>query len=314
MHKLTVFEGVTDLYLGETGFYASGPAMSGLAPVNMAAPEHERASQLRELCESRLKEHGNREFSIRHEGVSWRVSVLESTIETVFVLRRFPDRSPDLNDLAMHPALRERLLRERLTGLILVTGAFGNGKTTTASAIVKTRLDLHPGVAVTIEDPPEMPLEGRHQRGVCYQTWARDGDFAQGVKAAARWAPSMIYLGEIRDGEAAMEALKAAINGVLVIATMHASDVAEALERLHILASHGQNVESLSISSLMASGLRCLLWQELLGESDAKRLSVQMLWVDDDDLTLKAKIRDQAWHQMPGEVKVQMGRIRAGLG
>lgn len=307
-----MFSGVTDLYLGEMGFYATGPAMSGLSLIEPGSDTGRAALMIREDCEDRLNKHGVREFSIRYAETSWRVSVLESTVETVFILRRFPDKVPCLDDLFIHSVIKKRLLRDGLTGLVLVTGAFGNGKTTTASAIVKTRLDLSPGVAVTIEDPPEMPLEGRYARGICYQTWVQDGNFAKGVKSAARFAPSIIYLGEIRDGATAMEVLKAAINGVLIVATMHASSVANALERLYAMAAQDES-ESISISSLMASGVKGVIWQELIGDKDAKRLSMHMLWADDEDLSLKAKIRDKAWHLMPGEVKVQMGRIRSGI-
>ncbi|MDA0629118.1 ATPase, T2SS/T4P/T4SS family, partial [Acinetobacter baumannii] len=141
--------------------------------------------------------------------------------DVVFVLRRFPAKVPTFESLNLHNGYVSKLMQQRLSGLIVIAGPFGAGKTTTASALIAARLSKFGGVAITIEDPPEMPLEGKHGEGVCYQTWADRGGFGDATRKMARFAPSIIFLGEVRDAETAAEALRASINGRLVVCTAH---------------------------------------------------------------------------------------------
>lgn len=95
----------------------------------------------------------------------------------VHVLRRMPSTIPSPEELSIHPAYVDMLLKPGLNGLVVVAGAFGHGKTTTASSMIAARLQKFGGIGVTIEDPPEMPLQGNHGEGVCFQTEAEHGKF-----------------------------------------------------------------------------------------------------------------------------------------
>jgi type II secretory ATPase GspE/PulE/Tfp pilus assembly ATPase PilB-like protein len=116
----------------------------------------------------------------------------------------------------------------RQSGLILVTGPTGSGKSTTLYSLVQQRLH-DPISIVTIEDPIEYSLAGTTQ----IQTNARTGlTFSSGLRAILRQDPDIIMVGEIRDAETASLAIHAALTGHLVLATLHTTDAPSAFLRL----------------------------------------------------------------------------------
>ena len=295
-----------DIYLGEKNAWIAGvPGTSDPVP----APQdcHEELDELRDLCRSTLAETQREEFAVRHRGVAYRVSVLNSLSDIVYVLRRFPPTVPDLSELNIHPGYTAQLMKPGISGLIVIAGAFGQGKTTTASSIVATRLKEYGGVAITVEDPPEMPLEGEHGEGVCYQTWVDRGGFGEACRKTARYAPSIIFLGEVRDSETAAEALRASINGRLVLCTTHADSVPMAIERMYSLAN-GVAGNSEDTASLLAGGLLCVMHQRLEGEP--KRPKIEFLWLgDDESMGVRNTIRLRRFDQVASEVTLQLNRM-----
>lgn len=296
----------SDLYLGSEKSYSGGSGMNTLLPL----PDNSKAEalELRSLCVERHGATANKEFSIRHNETTYRVSLLDSMDDQVFVLRRFPNSAPTLEELKLHSVFVNRFLKPELKGLMLVVGAYASGKTTTASAILKGRLQSLGGVGVTIEDPVEMPLEGEYTKGVCYQTWAQDGNFSPYVKSAARWAPSMMFLGEIRDGATALEALKASINGIFVIATFHASSIETALQRFHALAAGQDSAYAEDVANLLSTGLIGVVHQNLIGDAD-KRLEANMLWITEKDHTIRTLIREKRWQNLNEIVHFQRNEL-----
>lgn len=296
----------TDAYLGEAACWFSGV---GAADESMLAPDAVTGEllRLRSECEKKRGEMNRAEFNIRHEGISYRVSLMQSVMENVFVLRKFPDTVPQFTKLGLNEGIIEKLMASKMTGLVVIAGAYGQGKTTTASALVDARLSKHGGVAITLEDPPEMPLQGPRGKGVCYQTWVEDGNFSEAARKAARWAPTMIFLGEVRDGNTANEALKASINGRLVICTLHADSVQSAIERICSLAnSTGSTIED--TSSLLSNGLAAVMHQKLEGEK--KRLMTEFLFLRDEDATgIKNMIRQRKFEQLGSEINRQTNRL-----
>lgn len=299
----------SDIYLGQSASSMSG-VPGKLDPV--PAPE-ECAAELQELrkrCDEFVASNKKDEFTVRGQGVAYRASVMITLNETVYVLRRFPNEVPPLDKLGIHPGYIRRLMTPRMTGLVVIAGAFGQGKTTTASSIITGRLSQFGGVGITIEDPPEMPLEGRHGEGICYQTWSEQGGFGQACRKAARWAPSIIFLGEVRDGETAAEALRASINGRLVICTTHADSVAMAVERIYSLAN-GVAGSSEDTSSLLAAGLTAVAHQRLEADANGtKRPKIGFLWLGDEDSKgVRNTIRQRRFDQIENEVMLQLNRM-----
>lgn len=303
------------IYLGESGhFFAGIPQTIDPHP---APPQYiEALDGLRGKCEAIHTDTRRSEFTVRDDGISYRVSMLVSIAETIYVLRRFPPKVPELATLGIHPRHIDKLLTPELTGLVVVAGAFGQGKTTTASSLLTARLSKYGGVGITVEDPPEMPLEGHHGHGICYQTWVEQGGFGDEIRKAARWSPSVIFLGEVRDGEAATEALRASINGRLVICTTHAGSVTLAIERIYSLANSAAG-DSEDVASLLANGLTAVLHQRL--ETDAvgvKRPKLQFLWVGDGDNPreyaskgVRNTIRQRRFDQIENDVMLQLNQM-----
>ena len=299
----------SDIYLGEGASWLSG-IPGTLDPVPAPAHTLDELKRLRALCEEQVKQSKRGEFAIRMDGTAYRASIIHSMNEEVFVLRRFPEKVPDIETLNLHPGVIQKLMEPGMTGLVVVSGAYGQGKTTTVSSLIKARLSKFGGVAVTIEDPPEMPLEGRHGEGVCYQTWVEQGGFGQACRQAARWAPSIIFLGEVRDDESASEALRASINGRLVICTTHADNVVATVERLYSL-SNGVAGNSEDVASLLSQGLTAIINQKLTGEKE-KRPKLEFLFLKGDDEAYKGAsnmIRMRRFEQLGSEITLQANRM-----
>lgn len=295
-----------DIYLGREDSWLSG--VSGTSDP-IPAPEHclEELRELRQKCDKFSASTSRDEFAVRHNDTAYRVSILKSLGDSVYVLRRFPPFVPAIETLGIHQRYIARLMQPGISGLIIIAGAFGQGKTTTASSIIASRLSRFGGVAITIEDPPEMPLEGKHGEGVCYQTWADSGHFGKAVRKCARFAPSIIFLGEVRDAETAAEALRASINGRLVICTTHADSAPMAIERLYSLAN-GVAGNSEDTASLLAGGLLCVLHQRLEGEP--KHPKVEFLWLGDEDSHgVRNTIRQRRFDQIASEITLQLNRM-----
>ncbi len=303
------------IYLGQVAnFFAGIPHTVDPFP---APPEYAGELQhLRKKCEAFFTSTQKNEFTVRDSGISYRVSVLISINETVYVLRRFPATVPDMNTLGIHPRHVERLMTPNITGLIVIAGAFGQGKTTTASSLITARLAKYGGVGITIEDPPEMPLEGGHGNGICFQTWVEQGGFANELRKAARWAPDIIFLGEVRDGETAAEALRASINGRLVICTTHAGSVAMAVERMYTLAN-GAAGNSEDVANLLANGLTAVLHQRLeTNAAGIKHPKLQFLWLGEDETSkdfcskgVRNTIRQRRFDQIENDVMLQLNKL-----
>jgi twitching motility protein PilT len=298
----------SDLYIGQQASWLAGVPKEG-DPIPVPDETLGDVQALRDVCTKAMNDSSREEFSVVHDGISYRVSLLRSLRETVYVLRRFPVRVPPLTRLGLHPHHLRLLMTHPLTGLVIIAGAYSNGKTTTASALVVERLTHHGGVAVTIEDPPEMPMEGRHGEGVCYQTWVSQGEFADAARRNARYAPSIIFLGEVRDAETALEAIKASTNGRLVICTIHADNAVSAIERMYMLAN-GASARSEDAAANLARGLTCVLHQQLGGQP--RRPMVEFLWAKGDDSTaLRNYIRKTSWDQINNIIQLQRNQLRA---
>ena len=107
----------------------------------------------------------------------------------------------------------------------------GSGKTTTAASVLRQRIEATGSLGVSIEDPIETLLHGRHGRGRCLQMEVGQNEsYATATKKALRMGVSCLLLGEIRDGVTAHEVLKASLT-MFVVSTIHGSSVYEAIER-----------------------------------------------------------------------------------
>jgi len=150
-------------------------------------------------------------------------------------------------------ALKQMLER---TGIILTTGPTGSGKTTTQYAMLSLINDEGRKI-VTIEDPPEITMEGIMQTAVKPE---RGASWEKVIAAALRLDPDVILIGEIRDTLSAKVALEAAMTGHLVFATLHVDRIENIPERFMQFSAPGSSIDRLSLSSSLVG----LIAQRLL--------------------------------------------------
>jgi general secretion pathway protein E/type IV pilus assembly protein PilB len=184
------------------------------------------------IAEKRLPQDGGFKIKTRGHEIDLRVSVIPMAFGEGVVLRIL-DRaavSLQLEQLGMvgDTLVRFNELITRPSGIILVTGPTGSGKTTTLYAALSTIVDGEKKI-LTIEDPIEYYLDGINQ----VQALPRVGlDFARAMRAFLRHDPDVILVGEIRDKETAETAINASLTGHLVFSTLHTNDAVSATTRL----------------------------------------------------------------------------------
>ncbi len=167
---------------------------------------------------------------------SRKIDIRFSCIPTVYgerLVLRLLDQSQtqlSLDAVGMTKKMQAELLDliERPTGIILVTGPTGSGKTTSLYASL-ARIDRLSRNVMTIEDPVEYHLDGISQMQVNPK---RGVTFATGLRALLRQDPDVILVGEVRDAETAELAIQASLTGHLVLATLHTNDAPSAITRL----------------------------------------------------------------------------------
>ncbi len=231
-------------------------------PGNMPVPEIFTDSL--ERLRAKLVGDGRQDFSTFHEGVGLRVSKLQiANGEDWCVLRRISGRVPKLEELNFPPAVVNVFKGfGRRAGLIVISGATGNGKTTTAAAMLSDYLTRYGLTAFTLEDPVEYPLQGEHgDRGYCFQIEVQSEEqWARGIHNSLRWHARYILVGEIRSGEAAAQVLRAATSGHLVITTVHAGSIEETISNFIQIARKEVGDRA---PALLADGLIAVIHLEL---------------------------------------------------
>jgi general secretion pathway protein E len=185
-----------------------------------------------DIAEKRLPQDGR--ISIKAAGRE--IDVRVSTIPTTFgerVVMRLLDKSRSLlvlDQLGIEPGILKNLKRvvDLPSGIMLVTGPTGSGKTTTLYAAL-AEVDTERKNVITVEDPVEYQIRGIGQMQV---NPAIGLQFADGLRSILRQDPDIIMIGEIRDQETARIAVQASLTGHLVLSTLHTNDSAGALTRL----------------------------------------------------------------------------------
>ncbi len=207
------------------------------------------------LDEKRLPQDGRFKMETDTDKVSFRVSMLPTYFGEKIVMRLLRETGEGftLEVLGFHGDSMERIHKatKQTTGLILISGPTGSGKTTTLYTI----LDIlnTPDVNIsTVEDPIEYQMKRVNQTQV---NPAIGFTFANGLRSLVRQDPDIIMVGEIRDGETASLAINAALTGHLVLSTIHTNSAAGAIPRLMDM-----GVEPF----LLVSTLRVIIGQRLV--------------------------------------------------
>jgi general secretion pathway protein E len=206
------------------------------------------------IAEKRLPQDGRLRVIVAGRDVDIRVSIIPTFFGERVVLRLLDKQRGviSLADIGFAEAdvrTMERLL-ERTSGIILVTGPTGSGKTTTLYAAL-TLINSPEKNIITIEDPIEYQLKGIGQIQVNPRI---DLTFANGLRSILRQDPDIIMVGEIRDSETAEIAMQASLTGHLVLSTLHTNDAATAVTRLTDMGVEPYMVAS-TLSAVLAQRL-----------------------------------------------------------
>lgn len=185
-----------------------------------------------DITEKRLPQDGRIDIKNKDSVVDIRISTVPTTYGEKIVLRLLNRDSflKTKEELGFSKEAVEKIQKiiNKNTGILLVTGPTGSGKTTTVYSILKDLRNTSKNI-MTIEDPVEYKMEGVNQIQVNNKVGLT---FEKGLKAILRQDPDIIMVGEIRDIETAKIAVRAAITGHLVISTLHTNDAISSIARL----------------------------------------------------------------------------------
>jgi twitching motility protein PilT len=218
------------------------------------------------ICERIEKQH-EMDLSFVCGKTRYRANFSKQQGKQSFSFRVVPQKIPHLNELNL-PASVAGLMQE-LRGLLLVAGASGQGKSTTACALLQQLNESMALRVITIEDPIEyLFVESQcqfEQREVGVDTES----FAAGIRNAMRQDPEVIFIGEIRDRDSIQAAMQASETGHLVLATLHADSVTQAIDRIR---EFHPVAEQANASALLARSLNAIVCQRLVPSTSNKRI------------------------------------------
>jgi len=244
---------------------------------------------LEEVCQ--LVDHirsspNHTDFRVEWRGLNLRGGVLQTISDDVMVLRRVLDEPLPFASIGYPNRLRDSLSSSSFNkgGLVLFGGGTGAGKTTSMISWLLARLGLYGGTAITVENPIEIKIQGRHQGingvfGTCYQIEVDDDlEFGPVLTRILRAAPNIIGIGELRTAEAVGKAVIASASGHLVCATVHSNDVITMLQRvMNLLRDAGYDV------AMFADSLCAVVHQSMAldraGQEFRRKISVSPLIV-----------------------------------
>lgn len=275
---MMVKQGASDLYL-TTGANASIKVRGQLRAVTR---EPMRPGNIRQLAEEILTAneldnfYADRELNKGYSmpGVGrFRMNFYFQRGEVSMVIRHIRSEIPTPESLNLPLVLNDLVMQK--SGLILFIGSTGSGKSTSMAALIQRRNEHHQGHILTIEDPIEYTFHHNRsiigQREVGFDTLS----YANAMREAMREAPDMIMVGEVRDTETMSAVLGFADTGHLVLSTLHATNVIQALERILYLfpsENKGRILMDLSLN------LRAVVAQRLVpGKQDSLHLAAEVL-------------------------------------
>lgn len=199
----------------------------------------------------------------------FRVNIFSQRGNYSIVLRKLNTRIPTLADLKL-PDIFQQVAKEK-TGLILVTGATGSGKSTTLAALLNQINETKSIHIITLEDPVEF-VHPQKKATFNQREMGTDFDtFASGLRAALRQAPKVILVGEMRDRETVEIGLSAAETGHLVVSTLHTIDAGQTINR--ILGLFEQE-EQPQIRVRLADTIRWVISQRLAPKASGGRVAL----------------------------------------
>lgn len=229
------------------------------------------------------------DFAISEAGLGrYRVNVFHQRGNLAMVLRFVTLDVPRLDDLNLPPILETLSMKKR--GLVLMVGATGSGKSTTLAAMINHRNEQTSNHIITIEEPIEFlhvnkkSIVNQRELGLDTKSYAR------ALKSAMREAPDVVLIGEIRDRETMQAAITLAGTGHLCIATLHANNASETLDRIINMFPQNQHRQ---IFMDLSHYLNAIIAQRLVIGKQGKRIPAVEVLINTPhvaDLTMKGDV------------------------
>ncbi|MFL6538482.1 MAG: type IV pilus twitching motility protein PilT [Chthoniobacterales bacterium] len=188
----------------------------------------------------------------------FRVNIFRQQGNFSIVMRKLESEVPTVESLHLPQIIRE--IAKEKSGLVLVTGATGSGKTTTLAALLDEINETQPVHVVTLEDPIEFVHPTRRATFNQRELGHDFNNYPNGLRAALRQAPKVILVGEMRDRATVEVALMAAETGHLVLSTLHTVDAGQSINRILGLFSLGEEQQ---LRIRLADTLRYVVSQRL---------------------------------------------------
>src|SRR5882757_9138776 len=209
------------------------------------------------------------DFAVSEPGLGrFRVNVFYQRGNPAMVLRYITADMPRIEDLGLPEMLKELVMQRR--GLILMVGSTGSGKSTTLASMVNYRNENSSDHIITIEDPIEFLHTNKksiiNQREIGLDTKS----YARALRSAMRAAPDVLLIGEIRDRETMESVIMLAGTGHLVLATIHANNSAETLDRIINMFPRDQHTQ---VFLDLSQYLRAIISQRLIPGKNKRRVA-----------------------------------------
>jgi twitching motility protein PilT len=237
------------------------PFMSEQIALNLL---HDRRDLVRDLLQK-----GSCDCAYEVPGLArFRANIFTQRGSLSIVLRKLETQIPTIHDLVLPRVFQQMATLNK--GLILLTGAAGQGKTSTMAALIHEVNLTRPVHVITLEDPIEFVHKhqigtvNQRELGVDFDSWAG------GLRAALRQSPRVIVLGELRDRETMETALHAADSGHLVVATMHTLGAGQTIHRLVGMFSGSEQAR---VRARLAGALQFVVAQWLVPRRSGGRIA-----------------------------------------
>ena len=243
-----------------------------ISPEQFPAPANEEVMRILRQAFSisifeRIEKAREMDLSFLCEKVRYRANFNKQQGAQSFSFRVVPQKIPRLDDLGLPASIGDLVRQPR--GLLLVTGAAGQGKSTTACALLQRLNEAMALRIITIEDPIEYLFEENQCQFEQREVGVDTESFASGIRNAMRQDPEVIFIGEIRDRDSIQAAMQAAETGHLVLATLHADSVNQAIDRIR---EFHPAAEQANASAMLARGLNGIICQRLIPSAFGKRI------------------------------------------
>jgi twitching motility protein PilT len=260
---------------------------------------------LTEKQKAELEKNLELDFSFGIKGLArFRANVFYSKGAVAAVFRQIPSLIPDFEALGLPPVLLEMV--KVSSGLFLVTGPTGSGKSTTLASIIDK---LNSGLAshiITLEDPIEFVHQHKlslvNQREIGADTLS----FSRGIKSLLRQDPDIVLVGELRDPETIEAALTIAETGHVVFGTLHTNSTVQTINRIINVFPHDQQEQ---IRTLLSFVLQGVIAQQLLPRLPKGRILVQEILRITP--AIRNLIREDKVHQIYSQM--QIGQEESGM-